>query len=137
MTIYVSNSGGIRQSEGTDGADFGHFARRMSWVNSSSLIICYWSLGAHQCANFDLKFAWTDWCCHSGGGGNCRGTAASGYGAPGSLSEYNMHYDSHSFWLSASGNTIRLLCSGGNGSGPGNVFCGVNTTRSESFAWGS
>mgnify|MGYP007008430070 CR=1 FL=1 len=75
--------------------------------------------------------------CHSGGGGNCRGTAASGYGTPGSLSEYNMHYDSHSFWLSASGNTIRLLCSGGNGSGPGNVFCGVTTNRSESFSWGS
>ena len=137
MTVWLSNNGVIRQSEGTDGADYGHFARRQSWVNSSNLIICQWAMGAHHNANFILHFGWTDWCCHSGGGGMLTGTAASGYGVPGSLSEYNMHYDSHSFHLNQSGNTIRLRCSGGSGNGPGNVNVGISTTRADVFSWGT
>ena len=60
-TIYAYSGGGIRQSEGTDGSDYGHFARRQSWVNSSSMIICQWGMGAHHCSNFIVHFAWTDW----------------------------------------------------------------------------
>jgi hypothetical protein len=48
-----------------------------------------------------------------------------------------MMYDSHTFNLSASGYTIRLRCTGGNGNGPSNVYVGVSTTRADVFSWGS
>ena len=137
MALWVSGGGSIRQSEGTDYADYGHFSRRQTWSNSSNLIICQWAMSLHHCANFRIHFGWTDWSNHSGGGGMLTGTAANGYGTPGSLSERNMHYDYHSFHLNQSGNTIRLRCSGGNSAGPGNVYIGVSTTRADVFSWGS
>jgi|LWDU01.1.fsa_nt_gi hypothetical protein len=136
-TIYAYSGGGIRQSEGTDGSDYGHFARRQSWVNSSNQIICQWAMGIHQMVNFQVHFSWTDWCCHSGGGGMLTGSGSSGYGSPGTLSEYNMYYDSHTFNLNLSGYTVQLRCSGGSSNGPGNVYVGCSTTRSDVFSWGS
>ena len=135
MSIYLHNSAKIRMSEGAGGDDWGISSRRQSWVNSSSLAICRWNLGAHQCASFEMHYSWTDWCCNSGGGGIVRGVCATGYGQPGLLQDEAGHYDSHSFALSKSGNTVTLSCSGGNGNGPGNVYIGVRCNRIEAFVW--
>ena len=137
MGIYLHNSAKIFMSEGTGGDDWGISSRRQTWVNSSNLNICRWNLNKHQCASWDMHYAWTDWCCYSGGGGIVRGVSASGYGYPGLIQDEAGHYDSHSFSLALSGTTVYLRCSGGNANGPGNVFIGMRTNRINDFHWES
>tara|TARA_Y100000034_G_scaffold64385_1_gene77855 strand:+ start:1100 stop:1534 length:435 start_codon:yes stop_codon:yes gene_type:complete len=119
----------------TSGQDFGMVFRRQSWANSSNLNIGYWAIGVHHCVSFEMQYCWTDWCCHSGGGGIVRGVGATGYGSWGNIAEEVGHYDSHSFSLSGSGNTVYLRCTGGNSNGPNNVYIGIYCNRPDTWQW--
>lgn len=134
--IHLLGSSKFQGGEDTStGQDFGMSFRRQSWVNSSNLNIGYFAVSVHHCVAFYMQYCWTDWCCHSGGGGIVRGVIATGYGAPGTIQDETGHYDNHSFNLSQSGNNIYLRCSGGNGNGPGNVYIGIYSNRPDTWNW--